>query len=65
MNMVIWLLISIYLINIQRKIYKLESPSGLIYIGSTCEKYLCRRLSEHKEAYKRYKKGKTKLCPWA
>lgn len=35
------------------KIYKLISPSGLIYVGSTCE-FLSKRLSGHKSSYKRY-----------
>ncbi len=41
------------------KIYKLISPSGLIYIGSTCET-LSNRLSGHKSSYKRYNENKTK-----
>ena len=41
------------------KIYKLISPSGLIYIGSTCE-ILSKRLGGHKIAYKYYQKHKNK-----
>lgn len=40
------------------KIYKMESPSGLIYIGSTCEPTLARRLAGHKRDYKSWKNGK-------
>ena len=41
------------------KIYKLYSESaGLTYIGSTCEKYLSRRLSGHVRSYKCYLNGK-------
>ena len=37
------------------KIYKLYSESsGLTYIGSTCEKYLSRRLAGHVRNYKNY-----------
>ena len=39
------------------KIYKLESPKGLIYIGSTCQS-LAMRKAEHKRKYKQYKNGK-------
>ena len=39
------------------KIYKLTSPSGLTYIGSTCEPFLSRRLAGHKKAFKQYQKG--------
>jgi hypothetical protein len=39
------------------KIYKLTSPNGLIYIGSTCEPFLARRLAGHKKAFKQYQKG--------
>lgn len=41
------------------KIYKLISPSGLIYVGSTCET-LSNRLSGHKSSYKRYDADKRK-----
>jgi len=35
------------------KIYKLiDNTNGNIYIGSTCEKLLCRRLQKHKASYK-------------
>ena len=40
------------------KIYKMESPSGLVYIGSTCEPTLARRLAGHKRNYKKWKNGK-------
>lgn len=39
------------------KIYKMESPSGLIYIGSTCEPTLARRLSGHRRAFNVWKGG--------
>ena len=39
------------------KIYKMESPSGLIYIGSTCEPTLARRLSNHKRGFNVWKGG--------
>lgn len=38
------------------KIYKMESPSGLVYVGSTC-KSLSLRKAGHKTDYKRWKKG--------
>jgi hypothetical protein len=40
------------------KIYKLVSPLGLVYIGSTCEPTLARRKTKHKSDYKTWKKGK-------
>ena len=41
------------------KIYKLVcNETGLVYIGSTCEKLLCQRLSKHVCDYKRWKDGK-------
>jgi hypothetical protein len=40
------------------KIYKLVSPhSNKIYVGSTCKKYLCQRLSQHKSNYKEWIKN--------
>ncbi len=33
------------------KIYKMESPSGLTYVGSTCEPTLAHRLAKHKSEY--------------
>jgi hypothetical protein len=39
------------------KIYKITS-GDLVYIGSTCEPTLARRLSEHVSSYKRWKAGK-------
>jgi hypothetical protein len=41
------------------KIYKLISPSGLIYVGSTCEPTLARRKAKHRGDYKCWKRGKT------
>ncbi len=41
------------------KIYKIvDNISGNIYIGSTCEPSLARRLAGHVGAYKRYKDDK-------
>ena len=42
------------------KIYKLESPSGLIYVGSTSEPTLARRLAGHKRCYNVWKGGNKK-----
>jgi hypothetical protein len=42
------------------KIYKMVSPSGLIYIGSTCEPTLARRKSGHKRMFKFYCKSNKK-----
>jgi len=42
------------------KIYKMESPSGLLYIGSTCQP-LCERKAGHKIKYKLFKSGKEKF----
>ena len=43
------------------KIYKIVcNNTGLIYIGSTCEPTLARRLAGHVGNYKQYKKGKCK-----
>ena len=42
------------------KIYKIESHLGdKIYIGSTCQPYLSKRLEGHRTSYKRWKNGKT------
>jgi len=42
------------------KIYKIWSPqTEFIYIGSTTQKYLSQRLSNHISDFNRYKKGKT------
>jgi len=41
------------------KIYKLVSPSGLTYIGSTCEKTLAMRKSKHHSTYTSWKAGKS------
>jgi hypothetical protein len=38
------------------KIYKLVSPSGLVYVGSTCQA-LSKRKTTHKNDYKRWKAG--------
>ena len=41
------------------KIYKLVcNKTGLIYIGSTCQRLLCKRLSGHVANYKCWKNGK-------
>ena len=41
------------------KIYKLVcNKTGLIYVGSTCQRLLCKRLSGHVADYKRWKDGK-------
>ena len=43
------------------KIYKIVcNETGNIYIGSTCESYLSKRLSKHLNNYKQYIKGKEK-----
>jgi hypothetical protein len=39
------------------KIYKMESPSGKIYIGSTCEPTLARRLAKHKGNFIHWQNG--------
>ena len=40
------------------KIYKLvDNTNGNLYVGSTCEKRLCRRLQKHVCAYKLWKKA--------
>ena len=42
------------------KIYKIESHLGdKIYVGSTAKEYLSQRFQQHKNAYKRWKDGKT------
>lgn len=42
------------------KIYKIVcNKTGLIYIGSTCQKLLSQRLSGHVRSYKRWKNDKT------
>ncbi len=40
------------------KIYKIVNNNGLIYIGSTTQKYLSKRLACHKYHFERWKKGK-------
>ena len=41
------------------KIYKLVcNKTGLIYVGSTCQRLLCKRLSGHVANYKQWKNGK-------
>lgn len=42
------------------KIYKLESPSGLIYVGSTSQPTLAHRLAGHKRTYNVWKGGNKK-----
>lgn len=45
------------------KIYRIVClVTGKVYIGSTCEPILARRLSGHVVNYKRYKKGKQNHC---
>ena len=42
------------------KIYKIEcNVTGKVYIGSTCEPILARRLAGHIKSYKRYLNGKS------
>ena len=42
------------------KIYKLVcNKTGMIYIGSTCQRLLCKRLSGHVSAYNHWNGGKT------
>ena len=41
------------------KIYKMVSPSGLVYVGSTCES-LAARKAKHKRCYKYWKNGNLK-----
>jgi hypothetical protein len=41
------------------KIYKLVSPSGLIYVGSTCEPTIAIRKAKHKSNFKGWKNGKS------
>jgi hypothetical protein len=44
------------------KIYKIEPQNGEegdVYIGSTCENNLSKRMAEHKNHYKCWKEGKT------
>jgi hypothetical protein len=44
----------------QGKIYKIEcNVTGKVYIGSTCEPILARRLAGHIKNYKRYLNGKS------
>ena len=45
----------------QGKVYKIVG-NGKIYVGSTCERLLCQRLSGHNRAYKRYLKGDYGCC---
>lgn len=44
------------------KIYKIINTTNDVYIGSTCEKYLCQRLAKHKSHFEEYKKGKMNYC---
>ena len=42
------------------KIYKLTNDTtDKIYIGSTCERYLCMRMAKHRNNYLRYTNNKT------
>ena len=44
------------------KIYKIEcNETGLVYIGSTCEETLARRMAGHTGHYRQYLKGKRKF----
>jgi hypothetical protein len=41
------------------KIYAIRAPgTNSVYIGSTTNRYLCRRLAQHRNDYKRFKEGK-------
>jgi len=45
------------------KIYKIVcDTTNLVYIGSTTEKYLSRRLEAHKQGYRRFKEGQSNRC---
>ena len=45
------------------KIYKIiDNTNNNIYIGSTIKKYLCDRLSGHRQSYKRFLKDNNKKC---
>ena len=45
------------------KIYRLEcNETGLIYVGSTAEPTLAKRLTKHVGNYKHYLKGKARFC---
>ena len=44
------------------KIYKMTSPNGLTYIGSTCEPNLARRLASHKREFNQCQKGRKSKC---
>jgi hypothetical protein len=45
------------------KIYRLEcNETGLIYVGSTAEPTLAKRLTKHVGSYKQYLKGKARFC---
>lgn len=39
------------------KVYKITG-NGLIYVGSTTQRLLCQRFSQHNASYKKYLKGK-------
>jgi len=41
------------------KVYKIvpNTDDDICYIGSTCKKYLCQRMAEHKQDYKKWKNG--------
>ncbi len=43
------------------KIYKIVG-NGKIYVGSTCERLLCQRLSGHNRAYRRHLNGNYGCC---
>tara|TARA_R100001463_G_scaffold20669_1_gene50131 strand:+ start:903 stop:1463 length:561 start_codon:yes stop_codon:yes gene_type:complete len=45
------------------KIYKIvDNTNGNIYVGSTTQKYLSRRLDGHRNHYKQFLKGKGREC---
>jgi len=45
------------------KIYKIiDNTNGNIYVGSTTEKYISRRLDGHRSKYKDFLKGKGRKC---
>ena len=45
------------------KIYTIRShKTPLVYVGSTIEKYLSKRMTKHRSSYKQYKKHGKKYC---
>jgi hypothetical protein len=45
----------------QGKVYKMVM-GDLIYIGSTCQKYLCQRLAQHTKSYNYWLDTQKKVC---